>query len=181
MAPGISKLSRKQINKPVTIKLKPGDIIWANRMAKGLPYNHCGVYVGNGKVIHFAAPAGSEISMENAVVHETTLEQFRDNCPLKIIGFSKKARCFSGEKTVERARSRIGEKGYNFLTNNCDHFAIWCKTGKHCSLQTAVVKNTIRATGNEIGEIICNVHDVIELFMSPESKIRLERNFSRKN
>jgi len=175
MAPGTSKLIRKEINKPVTIKLKPGDIIWANRMAKGLPYNHCGVYIGNDKVIHFAAPTGSEISMENAVVHETTLEHFKDNCTLKIISFPKKVRCFSGEKTVERARSRIGEKGYNFLTNNCDHFVIWCKTGKHSSLQAEVVKKTIRATGNEVGEIICNVHDVIQLFMSPDNKVDKRR------
>jgi cell wall-associated NlpC family hydrolase len=172
---GLSKSIRKQINKPVTIKLKPGDIIWANRMAKGLPYNHCGVYAGNGKVIHFAAPAGSEISIENAVVHETTLKHFQDNCPLKIISFPKNVRCFSSEKTVERARSRIGEKGYDFLTNNCDHFAIWCKTGKHCSLQAEVIKKTIRATENEVGEIICGVHDIIQLFMSPENKINKRR------
>ena len=42
---------------------------------------------------------------------------------------------FSGEKTVERARSKLGQKGYNILTNNCEHFAIWCKTGEEESSQ----------------------------------------------
>ena len=35
---------------------------------------------------------------------------------------------FSPEETVERAYSRLGERDYNLLTNNCEHFAIWCKT-----------------------------------------------------
>ena len=35
---------------------KPGNVIWADRISKGLPYNHCGIYEGGGYVIHFAAP-----------------------------------------------------------------------------------------------------------------------------
>jgi hypothetical protein len=36
---------------------------------------------------------------------------------------------YSGEETVNRARSRIGENSYNLVFNNCEHFAVWCKTG----------------------------------------------------
>ena len=36
---------------------------------------------------------------------------------------------YSPKETVERARSRIGEANYDLATNNCEHFAIWCKTG----------------------------------------------------
>jgi hypothetical protein len=36
---------------------------------------------------------------------------------------------YSPAETVERAKSRIGENRYNLVTNNCEHFAIWCKTG----------------------------------------------------
>lgn len=36
---------------------------------------------------------------------------------------------YSPEETVKRARERIGESKYNLVTNNCEHFAIWCKTG----------------------------------------------------
>lgn len=32
------------------------------------------------------------------------------------------------DETVERARSRLGEKAYSLCFNNCEHFAIWCKT-----------------------------------------------------
>jgi Lecithin retinol acyltransferase len=30
---------------------------------------------------------------------------------------------------VERAKSRLGERDYNLLFNNCEHFTSWCKTG----------------------------------------------------
>lgn len=36
---------------------------------------------------------------------------------------------YSPEETVQRARSRLGEAEYNLAANNCEHFAIWCKTG----------------------------------------------------
>ena len=36
---------------------------------------------------------------------------------------------YSPEETVQRACSRLGEKKYRLPTNNCEHFAIWCKTG----------------------------------------------------
>ena len=42
---------------------------------------------------------------------------------------------YSPEETVERARSRIGEDKYDLAMNNCEHFAIWCKTGMHESYQ----------------------------------------------
>ena len=37
--------------------------------------------------------------------------------------------------TLRRAMSRIGEQNYNLLFNNCEHFANWCKTGRHRSGQ----------------------------------------------
>lgn len=40
-----------------------------------------------------------------------------------------KYRIYSPEETVKRAYERINENKYNLLTNNCEHFAIWCKTG----------------------------------------------------
>ncbi len=35
---------------------------------------------------------------------------------------------YSPEETVKRAKQRIGESRYNLVTNNCEHFALWCKT-----------------------------------------------------
>ena len=42
---------------------------------------------------------------------------------------NKDYRLYSPQETVSRARGKIGKKGYSVITNNCEHFAIWCKTG----------------------------------------------------
>ena len=36
---------------------------------------------------------------------------------------------------------RLGEEKYNLVTNNCEHFAMWCKTGESVSGQ---VKQIVR-------------------------------------
>lgn len=41
----------------------------------------------------------------------------------------KQYNIYSPEETIERARERLGEAKYNLFFNNCEHFAIWCKTG----------------------------------------------------
>lgn len=45
------------------------------------------------------------------------------------------------EKTIESVRSRESEQAYNLVVNNCEHFAIWCKTEIQESYQ---VKRVIR-------------------------------------
>lgn len=42
---------------------------------------------------------------------------------------------YTPEETLARARSRIGEDKYDLALNNCEHFAIWCKTGLSRSYQ----------------------------------------------
>lgn len=46
-----------------------------------------------------------------------------------------KFKIYSPEETVKRARSRIGERRFSLISNNCEHFAIWCKTGITQSFQ----------------------------------------------
>lgn len=42
---------------------------------------------------------------------------------------------FTPQETVSRARSEIGKGEYNLVVHNCEHFAIWCKTGVASSEQ----------------------------------------------
>lgn len=37
--------------------------------------------------------------------------------------------CYEPEEVIARARSRLSERDYRFFSNNCEHFATWCKTG----------------------------------------------------
>ena len=93
-------------------------------------YCHHGIYVGNGKVVHYAGLAGSlhsgpveEISIARfAAGHETWMKPT----------ISAK---FIGEDAVQRARSRLGENRYRVLTNNCEHFCTWCLYGESRSEQ----------------------------------------------
>ena len=45
---------------------------------------------------------------------------------------------YGPRETVQRARSKIGKGGYNLFTHNCEHFAIWCKTGQLESTQLSI-------------------------------------------
>ena len=55
---------------------------------------------------------------------------------------------YTPEETVARARSRLGETSYNLFTNNCEHFAIWCKTGVSESLQVSGMLRSLLGAPN---------------------------------
>jgi len=38
-------------------------------------------------------------------------------------------------QVVGNALSQVGNRGYDLLFHNCEHFACWCKTGKYVSAQ----------------------------------------------
>ncbi|MCV7303508.1 lecithin retinol acyltransferase family protein [Mycobacterium barrassiae] len=42
---------------------------------------------------------------------------------------------------VGRAESKLGSKEYNLVTNNCEHFATWCCTGRIASQQVRMVSS----------------------------------------
>ncbi len=54
---------------------------------------------------------------------------------------------YSGEETVARARAMIGENIYDIACNNCEHFAIYCKTGLRESSQVNCIINSIESLG----------------------------------
>jgi len=113
-------------------ELQAGDVIFTDR---GL-YQHYGIYAGNGKVIHYAARNG-DFGIDVGV-RETHLEQFAGDGKYSVVQFKGNTtvvKHFSRKETVRRAKSRVGEKSYNLIFNNCEHFAMWCKTGKSRSMQ----------------------------------------------
>lgn len=57
---------------------------------------------------------------------------------------------YTPEETVVRARERIGETRYNLFTNNCEHFAIWCKTGISESHQIEDLLTTLAEARRQI-------------------------------
>jgi hypothetical protein len=110
--------------------LKKGDVVFARRMM----YRHYGIYAGKKKVIHYAKKE-SHVRRETAI-EETSIQEFSKGDPVYVIKFPKNLdRLYSPGETVKRAKSRTGSTDYNLVFNNCEHFAYWCRTGKHESSQ----------------------------------------------
>ena len=86
-------------------------------------FNHHGIDLGDGTVAHY---------LEGREILRSPLADFSRNQPVTVIAHTNAS---PDGVTLRRAMSRIGEQNYNLLFNNCEHFAIWCKTGRHRSSQ----------------------------------------------
>lgn len=130
----------------------PGDIIKAFR---GI-YFHFGVYVGNGRVVHFCSTGGNELDSFSADIVETSFSRFSKGdwvCVDK-----SEVPLYDRGEIVRRARSEIGTKlgTYNLLSNNCEHFANWCRCGKLVSHQKILVESlvdTVASTAPFLGAL----------------------------
>ncbi len=169
------KYDNRQVVKKIISddELQPGDVVGIHRMG-GL-YDHYGIYTGNGGMIHYADPSGDfganivvhrttleKFKEGSDTIFTIDFDKYLKNRQVKLFDILTPVRIdfikllellfssndyhlYSPEETVARAESRLGEKSYNIATNNCEHFAIWCKTGLNESTQ---VKNLLEAIGN---------------------------------
>ena len=88
-------------------------------------FNHHGIDLGDGTVAHY---------LEGRAILRSPLEEFSRGQPLSVVAYNPDD-CSTPRVTLRRAMSRLGEQNYNLLFNNCEHFAHWCKTGRHRSEQ----------------------------------------------
>lgn len=93
-------------------------------------YSHHGIYVGDGKVVHYSGLADG---MNTGPVEEVTLAMFSAGKGYSIKRHEKPR--FSSSEIASRARSRIGEDLYCVFSNNCEHFCEWCINNDHDSTQ----------------------------------------------
>ena len=93
-------------------------------------YQHHGIYVGDGKVVHYA---GLAHGLRRGPVEEISLARFTNGRPVCVRSDAPLE--FERREVVRRARSRVGEDRYRLLTNNCEHFCEWCLYGEHRSYQ----------------------------------------------
>lgn len=52
--------------------------------------------------------------------------------------------CLDPDKVISRAQGELGKGKYDPLTNNCEHFAMWCKTGTSSSDQVNKAKEVLK-------------------------------------
>lgn len=141
-------------------QLNFGDIIYVDRG----PYKHFGIYSGNNKVIHYVKENGKFFE---GIVSETSVSRFLNgDDTIYIFDFERELlntidkadnifsvilagykmfnyKIYSAEETVQRARSCIGTGGYSLIFHNCEHFAVWCKTGLEDSSQVSEIVSAI--------------------------------------
>ena len=94
---------------------------------------HHGIDLGDGTVAHY---------LEGREILRSSLDDFSQGQPVSVVPH---AQCSPQGVTLRRAMGRIGEQNYNLLFNNCEHFANWCKTGRHHSAQVNSVIDKARS------------------------------------
>ena len=95
-------------------------------------FNHHGIDLGDGTVAHY---------LEGREILRSSRDDFSQGQPISVVEHDHAS---STGVTLRRAMGRIGEQNYNLLFNNCEHFAIWCKTGRHRSSQVDSVLEQAR-------------------------------------
>jgi hypothetical protein len=88
-------------------------------------FNHHGIDLGDGSVAHY---------LEGRRILRSPLAEFSREQPVSVVSYLPEE-CSPAGVTLRRAMGRLGEQSYNLLFNNCEHFAHWCKTGRHRSAQ----------------------------------------------
>ena len=113
-------------------------------------YRLQGIYWHHAIVKHVDEESGEMKTIEYNItpsgkfqVMEKT-NQFRD-----IIVYLMLHGSFDRANVLRRAQSKIGEELYNLVTNNCEHFAMWCITGRSSCDQ---INKGLEMVNEEVGQ-----------------------------
>lgn len=88
-------------------------------------FDHHGIDLGDGTVAHY---------LEGRQILRSPLADFSRGEAVRVVSYPENEVSPVGV-TLRRAMGRLGEQRYNLVFNNCEHFASWCKTGRHRSSQ----------------------------------------------
>lgn len=102
-------------------------------------YTHHGIDCGDGTVVHLSRASGG--------IDQISLDQFLSGRKLLLRMWPA---ADDPDLVLQRAVSRLGERGYHLCYRNCEHFASWCKTGQARSSQVASVEQRMAAGGGKL-------------------------------
>ena len=110
--------------------------------------HHYGVYVSPDEVIQFGLAPNARPGLKDSDIEvlSTDIDTFLAGQFLEVAEFDRKEKKThpTPEEAVARARSRLGEKGYHILYNNCEHFVNECAFGKSNSRFLDDVREKLR-------------------------------------
>ena len=101
-------------------------------------YSHHGIYLGDGRVVHYAG----RVKYPQGLIEEISLAEFSEGRALRAERLHTGR--FNGNEIVRRACSRLGERRYDLLKNNREHFCNWCRLGENRSLQVEWLTAPVR-------------------------------------
>lgn len=109
-------------------KAKKGDII----RTKVKFYHHYGIFIDEENIIQFGFRDNSGIDPETIAVVSTDIKTFCDSYPFETAKLSLRERLKrkSVKEIVSTAQNSLGQRGYNILHNNCEHFVNSCVFGE---------------------------------------------------
>lgn len=109
---------------------------------------HYGIYVDDDEVIQFGLPPTDlkNTKFDDIEVLVTSLNDFILDSFLEVAILDKKElkTAQNPDEIVRIARSRLGEKGYNILHNNCEHFVNEVVFSRHTCLQEEAVRKLFK-------------------------------------
>jgi hypothetical protein len=112
-------------------------------------FNHHGIDLGDGTVAHY---------LEGREILRSPVSEFSQGAVVSVLNH---ANASPAGVTLRRAMSRLGEQNYNLLFNNCEHFATWCKTGRHSSEQVDSVIDRARQWSRQMPSALVGGLDLL--------------------
>ncbi len=109
-------------------KAKKGDII----RTKVKFYHHYGIFIDEENIIQFGFRDNSGIDPQTISVVSTDIKTFCGSQPFETAKLSlrEKLKRKRVNKIVYTAQNSLGQRGYNILHNNCEHFVNRCVFGE---------------------------------------------------
>jgi len=102
-------------------------------------YHHHAISFGDGSSVQYG---GGDLRTNRVEI--VSLDSLPVEKSIHVIESQAK---FGPDEIIQRALSRLGENQYCLATNNCEHFANWCRCGRSVSRQVdRVVQRTASAT-----------------------------------
>lgn len=129
-----------------------GEHIYVDGWCAGIPFQHHGIDMGDGTVVHLAPEAGARVTLRDSsgrfAVRRVSTDEFAAGQTIRVV---RHADGLPSDQVVSRALAMVGQTGYSLLGGNCEHFASSCATGQSVSRQidmasAAVVTATSAAT-----------------------------------
>ncbi len=121
-----------------------GDHLFVEGRLRGIPFQHHGIDVGDGTVIHLAPSDGARVTLRDNTdrfsVRQVTMEEFAEGREVKV---RHHADARDADSIVAAAEAMLGNNGYSLLEGNCEHFATLCATGTWSSHQIEMSHATL--------------------------------------